>query len=157
MRYQGERIPLWQAGEGALAADHPDFNRLPLRPSGKSVPGQVLRHGSTLYHRTDTDSEPRGQAANNPEISPEFDKRGTLEGHYRTFMATLRNFRIIESPAGALLLVHPGGKEETLHRIDESTWRVEDTPETIRFDTFVDGQALHASFSGCDYYRTFTA
>jgi CubicO group peptidase (beta-lactamase class C family) len=150
MQYQGERVPVWQGSEGGLVADHPDFNRLPLCLHDEA--GRVLRHGGRLYSRLDG---PVDQMAN-AEPRPPIDERGSLEGHYRTFMATLRNFRIVESPGGALLLVHPGGKEETLQRLDESTWRVEDTPETIRFDTFVDSQALHASFTGCDYYRTFT-
>jgi hypothetical protein len=157
MSYEGTRVPLWKIDEHAFLADHPDFNRLPLRSSDAAEPARTLRHGGTVYQRIDTEAEKQGQTAVSLELPPPVDQRGRLAGHYRTFTATLRNFRIIESPAGALLLVHPSGKEETLHRIDQSTWRVEQTPETIRFDTFVEGQALRASFSGCDYYRTFTA
>jgi hypothetical protein len=29
-------------------------------------------------------------------------------------------------------------------------------PERLRFDAVVDGVALRANLSGCDYYRSFT-
>jgi hypothetical protein len=58
-----------------------------------------------------------------------------------------------------LFLVHPWGDEEALAQLSDGVFRVGDderSPERLSFDTILDGQALRANLSGCDYYRTFT-
>jgi hypothetical protein len=78
-------------------------------------------------------------------------------GHYRCHNPWTTNFRVV--PRGAdLLLVYPGGAEEKLLPLGSGAFRVgsEDSPETLTFDTIVEGEAWRANYSGCDYYRFFT-
>ena len=60
---------------------------------------------------------------------------------------------------GALsgILCERSGKGFVLVQIDEQTFAPEDPalPERLRFDAVVDGKALRANASGCDYYRSF--
>jgi hypothetical protein len=53
-------------------------------------------------------------------------------------------------------VVYPWGTEEALTELAGGSFRVgedEASPERLRFDAVVDGQALRANLSGCDYYR----
>ncbi len=149
MERDGARSGVWRSDEGGIVLDHPDYWHTPLHVRDDPLGARVARHGEARY--SVGNPLPVGVA------STPHDERGQVTGHYRSYGTVFTNFRIATGWDGELLLVHPAGKEEQLHRIDDATWRVEDTPETVRFDTFVDGRALRASFSGCDYYRTFTA
>jgi hypothetical protein len=53
----------------------------------------------------------------------------------------------------------PSGEETLLTELEPGVFRVGAaaySPERLRFDTIVDGQALRARLSTCDYYRFFT-
>ena len=145
-----EEMPVWQTKEDTFVADHPEFHRLPLRFGHEPSSHRVARHGEARY------SMVRG-AGDGPEAPRPADERGVITGHYRTYGSAFTNFRIVTGWEGEPLFVMPSGEEWEMHRLDQSTWRLNDTPETVRFETFVDGQAVRANFSGCDYYRTFTA
>ena len=58
-----------------------------------------------------------------------------------------------------LVLIYPQGTEEPLTALGDGRFRVgedERSPERLAFDTVLEGQALRANFSGCEYYRAFT-
>ncbi len=79
-------------------------------------------------------------------------------GHYRSHNPWYGNFRVVVRK-GKLWFIHPSGEEELLVPLGDGLFRVgadERSPERLRFDTVLDGRALRANLSGCDYYRTFT-
>jgi hypothetical protein len=145
----GEGATLEKHGEARFYVPHPDFSRFPLR-FGRSA-GRVVEafHGSHWYtnHRY----------AGPLEFRPP-GEWGAYPGHYRSHNPWHTNFRVILRK-GVLLLVEPDGDEQVLAPLAGAVFRVGDderSPERIRFDTILDGQALRATLSGCDYYRTFT-
>lgn len=83
-------------------------------------------------------------------------------GHYRSHNPWLSNFRIVMHKDKLVYIQQgggPGGGEQLLVPLGDATFRVgqeEHVPERLRFSTLVNGQALRANLSGCDYYRTFT-
>ncbi len=79
-------------------------------------------------------------------------------GHYRSFNTWETNFRVILRK-GQLLYVTPSGDEQQLYQIGDSLFRIGEapSPEWMRFDQILDGSALQANRSGCDYYRFFTS
>lgn len=80
-------------------------------------------------------------------------------GHYRTRNPELSNFRILLRK-GTLFLIIPWGDSEPLHPCSDDTFRISDDPlwpEKVHFDAIVEGRALRVDYSGCPYYRTFTA
>jgi D-alanyl-D-alanine carboxypeptidase len=79
-------------------------------------------------------------------------------GHYRSYNPWLTNFRVVLRGAD-LVLIHAFGAEEPLTPIADGLYRVgadERSPERISFDAVLDGRALRANLSGCEYYRVFT-
>jgi CubicO group peptidase (beta-lactamase class C family) len=78
-------------------------------------------------------------------------------GHYRSHNPWDSNFRIFKRK-GNLILAWPSGEEQGLNQLDENSFRIGDrwSPERIIFDQILDGRALRARRSGCDYYRFFT-
>jgi CubicO group peptidase (beta-lactamase class C family) len=83
-----------------------------------------------------------------------------LIGHYRSHNPWFSNFRIAARD-GVLWLASEGIEAEhhPLTALAEGTFRVGKEPwipERIRFDTFIDGTAQRAVYSGNPYYRTFT-
>lgn len=140
---------IWQTADGTYVVDHPDFSRLPMRFADEPEPGRMIRHGEVRYKA--------GRDTGLDTVQPQaMDDRGQITGHYRTYGSAFTNFRIVTGWNRDPLFVMPAGEEWQMTRIDQATWRLNDTPETVRFETFVDGQAIRAIFSGCDYYRTFT-
>ncbi len=53
------------------------------------------------------------------------------------------------------MVIFPWGLEFSLEPLADGRFRVADesSAEWLRFDAIVDGVALHADFSGEDYYR----
>lgn len=145
----GDEAVVWQMAEDRYVADHPRFNRYPIFFRENDQAGRELRHGNSRYVASDS------IASTGSQTMP-LDERGQITGHYRSYGSVFTNFRIVPGWDGEPLFLMPDGEEWTMERIDISTWRLNDTPETVRFETFVEGQALRAIFSGCDYYRTFT-
>jgi hypothetical protein len=156
MNDEGAKYPLWKVEEGVFVADHPNFSRLPLRFDLSSGSAYKVRHGSRKYLRRGDDSVQKKRETVDPAPRKQAEGIGALLGHYRSHNPFYTNFRVIEGWSGELVFVDPSGGEQALHRIDDMTWRVEETPETIRFDAIVDGQALRANVSGCAHDRFFT-
>jgi hypothetical protein len=75
-------------------------------------------------------------------------------GHYRAYNPWYTNFRVVLRE-GELLVILPWGLELPLEPLPDGRFRAGDewSPERVRFDAVVDGQALTADFSGEAYYR----
>jgi hypothetical protein len=80
----------------------------------------------------------------------------TFEGHFESYNPWMPTIRIVQRE-GTLLLCDRSGMETPMAQIDETTFCLGDPalPERLRFDAIVDGLALRANASGCDYYRSF--
>ncbi len=79
-----------------------------------------------------------------------------FEGRYESYNPWTPTFRVIQR-SGKLILCDRSGMEVPLAQVDDTTFALEDPalPERLRFDAVVDGKALRANASGCDYYRSF--
>ena len=148
-----QRIPVWDMGDDAFVVDHPDFCRFPLRFDLDADGSLRVRNGSRKYQRVGA-----SPGATKAKLVPEdsIDRNERLTGHYRSHNPWLTNFRIVEGWGDELIIVMPDGGEQPLHERNELTFRVGDTPETVRFDSIIEGQARRANYSGCNYYRFFT-
>lgn len=133
---------------GASLVHDPEFDRFLLRVE-RDDEGAVmaLHHGERSWYAA---------GRQRPAAEPPEEWRA-YTGHYRSHNPWQSNFRIILR-GNRLLLAGASGWEEPLLPIGPATFRVEseDTPETISFDTLVDGEAWRAVYSGAPYYRFFT-
>ena len=136
-------------GEDCFYAPHPDFDRF-LLVFKRNDAGRVVEvcHGGQWYFNEQY-TGPRRH-----DHPPEWN---AYPGHYRAHNPWQTNFRVILRKA-ELWLVWPAGDEEILIPLGEGVFQVGDgpSPERLRFDQIVDGQALCANLSACDYYRFFT-
>jgi CubicO group peptidase (beta-lactamase class C family) len=144
----GERASLQRVAPDRFLIALPGFERFTLNLVREE--GRVVRiaHGSRRWVRAGAPDEARPE---DPSLNP-------FEGHYRSPSPWLTNFRVVQRN-GALVWILPGGWEEPLAPLGDGTFRIgaEDwSPERLRFDAVVDGRALRANRSGCDYYRAFT-
>jgi D-alanyl-D-alanine carboxypeptidase len=147
--YEGSIIPLERRTQDSFYARHPylDLFLLEFRRDG----GKVVEafHGPDWY----INDNYRGlQHFEYPK------KWEAYVGHYRTRNPELSNFRVVLRK-DTLALVFPSGAVEPLKYLSDGFFRIGDdhrSPETLRFDTVVEGRALRADYSGCPYYRTFT-
>jgi D-alanyl-D-alanine carboxypeptidase len=149
MDYGGDRLTLETLGKEDFYVPHPDFALFPLRFGREG--GQVVEalHGADWYLNQ------RHQRSATFDTPPEW---AAFSGHYRAHNPWYPSFRIL-SRKGKLFLVQPGGEEAVLVQLGDGLFRVgedERIPERLCFDTILDGQALRANLSGCDYYCTFT-
>ena len=145
----GERIVLEQCGPDQFYVNHPDFSLFLLRFGRKE--GQVVE----AFHGPDWYVNERYVGATTFDYPREWD---AYPGHYRSHNPWLSNFRVVLRK-GALALIMPSGEEEPLVPLGDGAFRAgeeEQCPERIRFDTILNGQAVHANLSCGDYYRTFT-
>ncbi|MBN1138626.1 MAG: beta-lactamase family protein [Anaerolineae bacterium] len=149
METGGERVVLERRGEDRFYAPHPELALFLLRFGREKGRVAEVFHGPNRYvaeHCTDL------AAAGAPE--------GWLAypGHYRSHNPWYTNFRVVLRK-GKLLLIEPEGDEEALAPLGGGLFRVgedEHSPERLCFSTVLDGRALRANLSGCDYFRTFT-
>ncbi len=146
---EGARVPLQARGRDSYYVAHPDFALYLLRFGREQ--GQVVEamHGPTWFRHE------RYAGSTRFPYPAGWD---AYCGHYRSHNPWYPNFRVVQRK-GELVLIMPDGEEEPLTPLDEWSFRVGEpdySPEFIQFDTVVDGQALRAVLSGCDYYRTFT-
>jgi hypothetical protein len=153
LRHDATVVTLERRAADSFYVGHPDFD-LFLLDFGRRE-GTVVEafHGSRWYVHD------RYSGQTDFEVPTEWE---AYLGHYRTRNPELSNFRIVRRK-DALALVIPWGTCEPLVPLDEDRdqglFRIgEDprSPETLRFASVVDGQALRADYSGCPYYRTFT-
>jgi len=139
-------VALEPRGDDRFLADHPDFALFLL--TFRREDGAVVEacHGPDACVREGVE---RPSVGNPP---PEW---SAFVGHYRAYNPWITNFRVILR-RDRLVLVYPWGPEDPLTAVAQDTFRVEEddwSPERLRFDAVVDGQALRANLSGCDYYR----
>jgi hypothetical protein len=105
------------------------------------------------------DPEPPGDPEPRPPDSPsapELDEYAALYGRYRSYNPWMPGFRVEQRESG-LTAQMAWGDDKPLDRVGEAEFRVgeEDwSPERLRFDAVVDGQALRANLSGETYYRS---
>jgi len=149
LRYGDELIALERRGPDRFYVDHPDFALFLLR--FRREKGKVVEafHGPDWY----TNDRYAG-----PTTFDHPQKWDAYPGHYRSHNPWLTNFRVVLRKGG-LALIAPSGDEEPLVPLGDGIFRVgeeERSPERIRFDAILNGQALRANLSCGDYYRTFT-
>ncbi len=148
----GDLRPILETrGPDTFLIPHSDYNLFPLEfiRAGESTPVTAIHHGPNVY-------VPEG--ADQPKVADYPPEWEAYVGHYRTWNPWEPNFRIILR-GGQLFLVHPDGETEELVIREDGAFHLGDdplTPEFIRFDQVVAGQALRANLSGVDYYRFFT-
>ena len=149
LRRGGRRIVLEQCGPDQFYVNHPDFALFLLRfGRGES---QVVE----AFHGPDWYVNERYTGPTTFDYPQRWD---AYPGHYRSHNPWLSNFRVVLRK-GALALIMPSGEEEPLVPLGDGVFRLgeeERCPERIRFDTILNGQAVHANLSCGDYYRTFT-
>jgi CubicO group peptidase (beta-lactamase class C family) len=150
LTFSGQVVELERRGEDQFYVGHPDLDLFLLE--FRRHDGEVVEvfHGPDWY----TNERYTGQVQfTYPEAW------NTYTGHYRTRSPECSNFRIVLRK-GNLVLIYPWGVAETLVELGDGGFRVgedEHSPETLRFEAIVDGRALLAEYSGCPYYRAFTA
>lgn len=146
---QGIVGPLTAVSLTQFVSSHPRWRRFVLKVR-QSPDGQVtLVHGPTVYNQ--------GVPLSTPPIPPAWQ---SYCGHYRGYNPWQPTFRVV-AREGALWLVWPHGSEYRLIPQEDDAggfrcWDDGPLPETVRFDTVVDGQALACTFSGDRLYRFFT-
>jgi CubicO group peptidase (beta-lactamase class C family) len=151
LRFGGREIALQELEDDLLLAPDVAFDRFPFRVERPPNGIPELWHGGRRYIRAG--AEPRRLAKPSAELR-------SIAGHYRSHNPWTTNFRVVlrgEQPwlifAGA-----PDGfdDQQPLVPSPEGSFRVgEDprNPESVRFDTVLDGRALRAWLSGWPYYR----
>jgi D-alanyl-D-alanine carboxypeptidase len=149
LNYGDEQIILEQRDPDTFRIPHADFTLFLLRFGRQE--GRVVEacYGADWY---------AGERYAGPTSFDSPSEWAAYPGHYRSHNPWLSNFRVVMRK-GALMLIFPGGGEEPLAPLDDGTFRVggeEHSPERIRFGAVVEGQALRANLSECDYYRFFT-
>ncbi len=149
LRQRGGQVELEPRGEDAFLVDHPDYARFLLRFGRAGDRVVEAFHGAGWY---------TGERYDGPTDFDHPEGWTAYTGHYRSHNPWGTNFRVVLRKE-AMVLVEPSGGEESLVPIGEGTFRIGDdpaSPERLRFDTVVNGEALRANRSGCDYYRFFT-
>ncbi|MCC6792450.1 MAG: beta-lactamase family protein, partial [Thermomicrobiales bacterium] len=147
----GIDLALHPSGDDSFVTQDDAFGRLPLgfdRENGEVV---GLIHGEGYWVR-----QPRS-APVWPEVPEEW---LAFPGHYRSHNPWTTSFRVVIN-RGRLWLLMPGGADgledrQPLAPLDDGWFRCGDDPripERIRFGAIVNGKALRATLSTCDFYR----
>jgi len=149
MQYGDEHIALERRGPNGFYVPHSEFALFLLRFGREE--GQVVEalHGPDWY------TNERYTGPTTFSYPPEW---AAYPCHYRSHNPWFSNFRVVLRK-GALVLISPRGDEQPMVPLGNGVFRMgkeDQSPERIRFDTLLDGQALRANLSCCDYYRTFT-
>ncbi len=146
LEHGGARVPLERRRGDRFLVEHAELALVPLAFEREGDMVVAASHGSDVYAREGARTLP----ADSPP--PEW---SAYPGHYRAYNPWLTNFRILLR-RGRLLLAYPKGPEDSLTPLGDGLFRVgedEWSPERLRFDAIVDGHALGANLSGCDYFR----
>jgi CubicO group peptidase (beta-lactamase class C family) len=141
-------------GEDTFVTDAPAFDRLPMtfhREDGEVV---GLMHGDSYFTRDSA------KATDWPAVPEEWH---AFPGHYRSHNPWTTSVRVVLN-LGRLWLILSGGADglddqQPLVPLADSWFRCGDDeriPERIRFGAVVNGKALRANLSGCDFYRVNT-
>lgn len=144
----GQQVPLESRGQDLFFANHPNYSKFLLRFS-RNDQGQVVE----AFHGPDWYRNARYHGPATFDYPPEW---GAFPGHYRTQHPWWNNFWIVLRK-GELVLIHPFTGEQPLRPLEDGQFLVGEhgwSPERVRFDTLLNGQALRLSYSGCDYFRS---
>lgn len=158
LAYRGERIALERRGNDRFYVNHPDFSLFLLcfgRKKDKEKEDEQAATVVEAFHGSDWYRNANYAGPTSFDYPKEWE---AYPGHYRTAHPWFSNFRIVLRK-GELWLITPTGGEQAVVPVGDGVFRVgnEDySPERLRFDTVVNGQALRANLSGCEYYRALT-
>jgi hypothetical protein len=143
--HEGQRIVLEQAGRDRFIVKHPSFERFTLGFGREGALVVEAFHGSTWW------TNERYTGPKTFEYPKEWD---AFVGRFQSDSPWYGSTRVIIRK-GKLTL----DGEAPLAQVEPGVFKFEGDPiglERITFDTFIDGKAIRSSYSGIDFYRTFT-
>lgn len=145
LNYKGQRIALEQAGRDRFIVKHPEFELFALSFGRDKNSVVEAFHGSRWW------TNERYTGPKTIDYPKEWE---TFTGRYRSDSPWYGSARIVIRK-GRLLV----DGEQPLTQIGPGEFRPDgdsNAAERIVFDTVVNGKAMHANYSGIDFYRTFT-
>lgn len=141
----GQRIALEQAGSDRFIVKHPDYDLFALRfGRDKDVVVEAF-HGPNWW---------TNERYSGPKVFEYPKEWDTLTGSYRSESPWYGSSRVLVRK-GRLIL----DDQQFLIPLEPGVFRPQgdiNSAERMTFDTLVNGKAMHLSFSGIDFYRTFT-
>ena len=145
LEHQGQRIVLEQAGRDRFIVKHSAFERFALSFGREGTAVVEAFHGNDWW------------------ITERYTGPKTFE-YPKEWDAYVGRFQSDSPWYGSARVMIRKGKltlegEAPLAQVEPATFKFEGDPiglERITFDTFIDGKAIHSSYSGIDFYRTFT-
>jgi CubicO group peptidase (beta-lactamase class C family) len=151
LRWDGGEVALEEWDDDLFLAPHADFDRFAFAVDRSPDGPPQLWHGDRRFVRDGAE----------PQTLPEpSDELRAVAGHYRSHSPWTTNFRVVlrgDRPWLTFASAPDGfDDEQPLVPLPDGSFRVgEDAgnPETVRFDSIVDGRALRAWLSGWPYYR----
>ena len=146
MQYEGERIVLEQWYPGVFYVPHPDFNRALLKVTIEEDIAVEAVIGSDWFRLEGY------QGPTTFDYPTEWD---AFVGHYHTYSPWMNDFRVYVRK-GQLFIQWWGMFESQLTPLEDGVFRygeAEYSPERLRFDCFIAGEATRAVLSGAEYYR----
>ena len=151
LRVDGREIALRELDDDLFLAPDAAFDRFPLYVERALDSSPELWHGDRRYVRAGT--EPRPLAEPSAELR-------SVAGHYRSHNPWTTNFRVLlrgDQP-WLVFAAPPDGfdHQQPLVPSPDGSFHVGQdprNPESVRFDTVLDGRALRAWLSGWPYYR----
>ncbi len=151
LRSAGDTVPLGPRGPDAFYVAHPAFDRFLLRFGREE--GRVTE----AFHGSDSYVSDRYGGSGEVPVPAEW---AAYAGHYASYNPFIPHFRIVLRKGELVFVEYLEDTETKLIPLPDGGFRLsedERSPERIHFDWIVKGKSLHASLSGGDYYRSFTA
>lgn len=145
IEHNGQRIALEQAGRDRFIVKHPDFELFTLSFGRDRDAVAEAFHGSNWW------TNEKYTGTKSFEYPKEWDK---YTGHYRSDSPWYGSTRLVVRK-GRLLF----DGEQPIVQVETAVFRPPgevNAAERISFDTIVDGKALRMTYSGIEFYRTFT-
>jgi CubicO group peptidase (beta-lactamase class C family) len=151
LRSDGREIALQELEDDLFLAPDEAFDRFPFHVERPPNGIPELWHGGRRFVRAGVDASPLAEPS--AELRP-------IAGHYRSHNPWTTNFRVVlrgDQP-WLIFAAPPDGfdQEQPLVPSPNGSFRVGQdpkNPESLRFDTVLDGRALRAWLSGWPYYR----
>lgn len=143
--HQGQQIVLEQAGRDRFIVKHPSFDSFALGFGREGAVVVEAFHGPTWW------TSERYTGPKTFDYPKEWD---AFVGRFQSDSPWYGSTRVIIKK-GKLTL----DGEASLAQLEPGVFKFEGDPvglERITFDTIIDGKAIHSSYSGIDFYRTFT-
>ncbi len=151
LQHQGEALVLERSGEDSFVALHPGFDRYLFR-FGRDDDGTVVEvtHGPRWF----TNRGYGGPTAfDNPEVWSAY------TGRYRSYSPWFPYFEILIRKGQLVVVLGNGGEtsydELVLESQGDHAFRPGEnpTPEVLRFENIVEGEALRATWSGHEFFK----